>query len=373
MSGEAAAPSRRSTARAVVQTGVRVLEMREFPLPQIGPEDALLKVDACGICGSDYEQFDGTLPVRFPVVPGHEPVGTIVEIGDEAARRWRVQEGDRVCVETLIPCGYCPSCLGGDYRLCTGNRRMNAYGYLNVEVAPGLWGGFAEYLYLDPHALVHRIDRSIPPEIATLFNPLGAGFRWAVDMPGLRVGDSLLILGPGQRGLASVIAAREAGAGAIIIAGLPADAPKLALARELGADVTVDVERDDLGSAVREATGNRLADVAIDVTSYATQAVTQAIDLTRRGGTVVLAGTKGQNPVPNFLSDKIVMKELTLMGALGVDWPNYERAIRIIESGRYPLDRLHTHTLPLEEAERAIRILAREEPGEDAIHIALVP
>lgn len=354
-------------------TGVRALEVREFPLPEIGREDGLLKVDACGICGSDYEQFDGTLPVRLPVIPGHEPVGTIVEIGDEAARRWGVREGDRVCVETMIPCGYCRACVAGKYGLCSGNKRMNAYGFLNVEVAPALWGGYAEYLYLDPHALVHKIDAAIAPEIATLFNPLGAGFRWAVQMPGLQVGDTLLVLGPGQRGLAAVIAAREAGAGTIIVTGLSADEAKLALARELGADVTVNVEADDLGAAVREATRGRLADVTIDVTAYATKAVTDAIDLTRRGGTVVLAGTKGPNAVPNFMSDKVVMKELTIKGALGVDWPSYERAIRTIESGKYPLEKMHTHTLPLGEAERAIRILDREEPGEDAIHIALIP
>jgi 2-desacetyl-2-hydroxyethyl bacteriochlorophyllide A dehydrogenase len=364
---------RARTSRAIVQTGVRAFEMREFPLPEIGPEDGLLQIDACGICGSDYEQFDGTLPVRLPVIPGHEPVGTIVEVGDEAARRWGVQEGDRVCVETMIPCGYCRSCVIGRYTLCSGSRRMNAYGFLNVDVAPSLWGGYSDYLYLAPRSLVHKIDSGIAPEIATLFNPLGAGFRWAVEMPDLKVGDTLLILGPGQRGLASVIAAREAGAGTIIVTGLAADEPKLELARELGAGLAINVERDDLGSAVREATGGRLADIAIDVTSYATQAITQAIDLTRRGGTVVLAGTKGPNPVPDFISDKVVIKELTIKGALGVDWPNYERAIRTIESGRYPLDKLHTHTLPLEQAERAIRILAREEPAEDVIHVALVP
>lgn len=361
------------TSRAAVMTGVRAIEMREFPLPDIGPEDGLLKVDACGICGSDYEQFDGTLPGRLPVIPGHEPVGTIVEIGDEAARRWGVREGDRVCVETMIPCGYCRSCVTGRYTLCSGSRRMNAYGFLGVEVAPSLWGGYAEYLYLAPNALIHKIDSRVLPEIATLFNPLGAGFRWAVEMADLQVGDTILILGPGQRGLASVIAAREAGAGVIIVTGLSADEAKLALARELGADVTVNVEVDDLGAAVRDATGGRLADVAIDVTAYATKAVTDAIDLTRRGGTVVLAGTKGSNPVPDFMSDKLVLKELTVRGALGVDWPSYERAVRTIESDKYPLEKMHTHTMPLEEAERAIRILAREEPGEDAVHIALVP
>lgn len=365
--------SGRRVSRAIVQTGPRALEMREFPLPEIGPDDALLKVEACGICGSDYEQYEGALPVRFPVIPGHEPVGRIVEIGDEAARRWRLQEGDRVAVETLIPCGFCRNCLAGAYRFCDGHKRMNAYGYLNLEVPPGLWGGFADYMYLDAHALLHKVDESIPPEIAVFFNPLGAGFRWAVEMPNLQVGDTIVILGPGQRGLASVIAAREAGAGCIIVTGLDADEPKLALAREFGAHHTINVEREDPVSLVREVTGGRMADVVVDVTAYAVDAVNQAVNLARRGGTVILAGTKGPKAVPDFLSDRIVFKELTIKGALGVDYSSYERAVRLIESRRYPLEKAHTHTLPLQEAERAIRLLARREPGEEAIHIALMP
>src|SRR5207249_293831 len=267
------------TSRAIVQTAPRTLELRELPLPEIGPDDALLQIEACGICGSDYEPYEGALPVRFPVTPGHEPVGRIAEIGDEAARRWRVQKGDRVCVETLIPCGFCPNCVRGAYTLCFGHRRMNAYGYLSVDLPPGLWGGYADYLYLDPHALVHKIDDSIPPEIATFFNPLGAGFRWAVEMPGLSVGDTIVILGPGQRGLASVIAAREAGAGCIIVTGLAADERKLELARELGAHHAINIEKDDITNLVREATDGRMADVVIDVTSYSVEAVKQAINL----------------------------------------------------------------------------------------------
>src|ERR1700675_4446481 len=95
------------TTRAVVQTGTRSLEMRELPLPEIGADDALLRVEACGICGSDYEQFAGALPVRFPVIPGHEPVGRIAEIGANAAKKWGVAVGDRVSVEALVPCGQC--------------------------------------------------------------------------------------------------------------------------------------------------------------------------------------------------------------------------------------------------------------------------
>jgi threonine dehydrogenase-like Zn-dependent dehydrogenase len=135
----------------------------------------------------------------------------------------------------------------------------------------------------------------------------------------------------------------------------------------------IDIERDNAFVRVREITGGQMADVVVDVTAYAVEAVTQAIDLARRGGRIVLAGTKGPRPVPDFISDKIVGKELTMMGAFGVDWRSYETAVRIVESGKYPLAKMHTHTLPLDEAERGLELLAGRVAGEDAIHIALVP
>lgn len=360
-----------TSANAIVQHGVRDLRPGSFPLPEISDDDALMRVEACGICGSDYEQYEGALPVPYPVIPGHEPVGRIERIGDVASRRWGVRAGDRVAVEALLPCGHCAECVQGRYRLCRGgDGAMPVFGYRSTELPPSLWGGYAEYLYLPAHALVHKMSADLAPEIAVLFNPLGAGFRWAVDMPRLSVGDTIVILGPGQRGLASVIAAREAGAGRIIVTGLSRDARKLELAREFGAHETIDVERDDPVARVRAITGGAMADVVVDVTAYAVEAVTQAVDLARRGGRVVLGGTKGPKPVPNFLSDRVVGKELTIMGAFGVDWRAYDMAVRLIESGRVPVERMHTHTLPLAEAERGLRMLAA---GDEAIHIALVP
>ncbi len=358
-----------------MQSGPRSLELRELPLSSpLPPDAALLQVEACGICGSDYEQYQGVMPgLPFPLIPGHEPVGTIVEMGEEAAERWSAQVGDRVCVETLLPCGFCRECRAGQYRLCSSRRGLNAYGYIGIDTPPGLWGAYSEYLFLDPHTVLHPISKEIPPELATLFNPLGAGIRWAQQVPGTKLGDTIVILGPGQRGLASVIAAREAGAARIIVSGLSADERKLALAREFGADHTVDVEREDLVRRVREITDGALADVVVDVTPYANEAVTQAIDCARRGGTVILAGMKGQKPVEGFYNDRVVAKDLTIRGVFGVDFHAYEPAIRLIESGKYPLEKMHTHTMPLEEAERALQILAREVPGEEAIHIALVP
>jgi threonine dehydrogenase-like Zn-dependent dehydrogenase len=358
------------TTLAMVQTAPRRLEPRDLPVPTIGDDDALLRVEACGICGSDYEQFSGELRVPLPVIPGHEPLGIIEQIGDGAARRWGVDVGDRVAVETMLGCGACGRCLNGAYHLCPSRRICS---YIPLSEPPGLWGAYSEFMYLDPRSVIHKVDRTLPPEIAVMFNPLGAGFRWGVEVPGTRPGDTVLILGPGQRGLASVIACREAGAGTIIVTGLAADERKLELARRFGADHTIDVESEDPKRRVHELTDGRGADVVVEVTSYATAPVAGALDYVAPGGTIVLAGVKGFKAVPEFVSDKIVMKEITPRGAIGVTYEGYASAIRLIESRRLPLEDLHTHSFPLREAETAIRTLAREIEGAESVHSCLLP
>src|SRR5437899_1031404 len=220
------------TSRAVVQTAPRRLELRELPVPDIDDDSALLRVEACGICGSDAGQYAGVRPVRLPVVPGHEPLGVIERIGERAAKRWGVDVGDRVAVESIIRCGHCRACIGGRYQLCRGRGGLFGHGYVPLDRPPGLWGAYADYMYLDPLSIVHRVREDIPASLAVMFNPLGAGFRWAVEIPATGPGDSVLVLGPGQRGLASVIAARAAGADTIIVTGLSRDARQLAPARE---------------------------------------------------------------------------------------------------------------------------------------------
>ncbi|MFU8817137.1 MAG: zinc-dependent alcohol dehydrogenase [Pseudomonadales bacterium] len=358
------------TSFAMVQTAPRVLEPMDLPIPDIDADSAILRLEACGICGSDYEQFEGLLRTPVPVVPGHEPLGIIARIGDRAAQRWGVDVGDRVAVETMISCRHCEPCLGGSYHLCD-HRKI--YSYIPITEAPGLWGGYSQYMYLHPNSILHKVDPKLPPEIAVMYNPIGAGFRWGVEIPRTAPGDTVVILGPGQRGLACVIACREVGAGTIIVTGLAADAEKLSLARTFGADHTVDVDNEDAVKRVKELTAGRGADVVVDVSAYATKPVADALSMARPGGTVVLAGVKGFKPVEQFVSDLVVMKELTIRGAIGVTSRGYRQAIRLIESGRVPVALMHTHDFPLAEAELAIRTLAREIPGESSIHSTLLP
>jgi threonine dehydrogenase-like Zn-dependent dehydrogenase len=355
---------------AMVQTAPRKLEPRDLPVPDIDDDSALLRIEACGICGSDYEQYEGLLRTPVPVVPGHEPLGRIEKIGDRAARRWGVDVGDRVAVETMLSCRFCPPCLAGDYHLC---RHRKIYSYIPLSEAPGLWGAYAELMYLHPNSIVHKVDPTLAPSTAVMFNPIGAGFRWAVEIPDTGPGDTVVILGPGQRGLASVLACREAGADRIIVTGLAADAKKLALAQSFGADFTIDVENEDAKRRILELTDGVGARVVVDVSSYSTRPVADALDFAAAGGTVVLAGVKGFKPIPDFVSDKIVMKEIRIRGAIGVTSSGYRSAIRLIESGRHPLEKMHTHDFGLRDAELAIKTLARQVPGDESIHSCLLP
>src|SRR5262249_795508 len=112
------------TSRAIVQTGPRQLELRELPVPELTDDPALLRIEACGICGSDAEQYTGTIPVPYPLVPGHEPLGVIEAIGDRAAKRWGVDVGDRVAVEAVIPWGHSGAGRGREAAVCRGRRGM---------------------------------------------------------------------------------------------------------------------------------------------------------------------------------------------------------------------------------------------------------
>jgi threonine dehydrogenase-like Zn-dependent dehydrogenase len=356
------------TVRASVQIAPRRHEMQTFPRPVIGPDDGLMRVEACGICGSDLEQFEDHNGRRTePCIAGHESLGVIEEIGERAAERWGVKAGDRVALESYLPCRSCDMCARGEFMSCrTGSF---AYGFFPTSREPSLWGGYAEYIYLHPNTLLHKVRQDIPAEVAVLYNPLGAGVRWACHLGGTGEGDTLLILGAGQRGIAAVIAAKAAGAANVIVTGLARDAKKLELAREFGASHTINVEAGDTVERVKEITDGKLCDVVLDVTPMALEPVNHAIECVRHGGRVVLAGLKGRRPM-QFSPDAVIQKGATIVGAFGVDSRAYQEAISIIESGRFPLERLHTHSFSLEETPKAIETLQADG---DAVCVSVHP
>jgi alcohol dehydrogenase len=360
------------SSRALVLAAPRQLETRDLPLPAIGDDDGLLRVEACGLCGTDHEEFTGELFPGYAFVPGHESIGIVERVGPRAAARWGVHEGDRVAVEVFLSCRECDACRSGAYQRCARHGLADMYGYVGVDRAPGLWGGYAQYQYLAPDSMLCRVPEPLDAVTATLFNPLGAGIRWGVTVPGTRAGDVVAVLGPGVRGLSACAAAKQAGAGFVMVTGRGArDVPRLAVASEFGADVAVDVDAVDPVHALRDATGG-LADIVVDVTAKAPDAFVQAIRLARPGGTVVVAGTRGGRPVAAFDPDPIVFKELRVLGALGVDTAAYTEALALLASRRFPFETLPRRVVGLDDAGALLAVMAGE--GEvPPVHAVVVP
>ena len=361
-------------ANAMVLTAPRQFELRQFPIPEIGPDDGLLRVEACGLCGTDHELYSGHLPMRGPIVPGHETVGVIEAVGDVAAARWGVRLGDRVAVECFQSCRRCPACRSGVYRRCERNGLRTLYGMSPVDMPPSLLGGYADYHYLAPDSMLVRVPETLGPIDATLFNPIGAGLRWGADLPSTGPGDVVAVLGPGIRGLAAVAAAREAGAERIMITGFGArDERRLAAALDFGADVAVDVSSEDPVAAARDLSDGAGASVVIDVTANAPAALGQAVQMAARGGRIVLAGVRNSTDTPGFNPDAVIYKELTLIGALGVDAPAYRRALDLLASDRYPFRDVDRRVEPLHRAGELLATMAGETDDVAPMHAVLTP
>lgn len=360
-----------ATGMAVVQLGPKRLELQEVPLPEIGSDDGLLRVERCGVCGTDVEQFDGELSwIPFPVIPGHEPVGVIDRIGEQAARRWGVQPGDRVIVEAPIPCRACEECAVGHYNNC---RHQLTLGFTPLTTEPRLFGGYSQYLYLHPNATLHRMSSDVPVDVAPFYNALGCGVHWAAEVGQVQLGETVVILGAGQRGIACAMVAKAVGARTVIMTGLASDARRLEVAKHFGVDFTIDVELEDVVERVGAITGGRLADLVIDVVPRAASTVVDAIKVAKPLGRIVLAGMKGDTPVPGLLSDTIAMKSLTIRGVRGKRSTSFPLAIQMLESRRFPFELLEPKTYSIAEAELAIDDLAGRMPSGQSICVSLSP
>ncbi len=358
-------------ATAAVLEQPRDFQFREFPIPDIGPEEGILRVEACGLCGTDYEQWQGHLRDwggGLPIIPGHEVIGFVEAVGAQAAKRWKVKEGDRVAIEPVIPCGHCSQCVVGAYTRCETD---SGYGlYHGTAVAPSLWGGYATHLYLHPRTMLHRLPGDVPADLMTLVNPLSNAVRWVYEVGKVGFGSTVVIEGPGQRGLLATLVAREAGASCIIVTGTGKDAERLNLARQLGAHAVINVDTEDPVERVRALTAGKLADIVLDVSAGATAPVLQAVDMVKRGGRIVLAGLKGKNTLNNFYIDKVVFREIELIGVLSAGWSSCETAIELVKRFKKELAPLCSNSFPLEEATEAVKTLGRE--GKNAAKVTHV-
>lgn len=365
-------------ARAVVLTRPGSFELADFDVPEVGDADAVIQVEACGICGTDFEQYRGDLAADqfrtpFPAVPGHEPVGRISAIGPAAERRWGVAAGDRIAVRPVYGCGRCPSCVAGDAAGCQS--RGGTYGLTDVAKSPSLWGGYAQYMYIHPLSTLVKVPESLPPSVSTLINPLACGLSWAVTTPRTTKGDNVVVLGSGQRGLTCAFAAAQAGAATVTVTGLPSDAAKLEMARRFGATSTVTVEEGvDVVAALLEATGGAGADVVVDTTPFAVESLPNAVAVSAQRGRIVLAGIKGRRPTPNLYHDDIVLKQLSIVGVSATTAPDFVAAGELLaSSGGQAIADMHDVSFSLGAAEDAVLAAAGANGRARVIHAAIEP
>ncbi len=360
--------------KAAVKTDIETTEIREFDFPALGENDGLLRVESSGVGGSDPEMYRRANTA--PCIMGHEVVGTVERLGTAAATRWSLKPGDRIALHEYLPCWECHWCKQGDYRLCMEADFFNVtdqfntlrYGTCNASIAPHLWGGNAQYMYLAPNAVIHKIPADMDARLATLAVPLGNGFQWAVFDGGAGPGKTVLIFGPGQQGLGCVLAAKAAGSATVILAGQTRDRARLDLSLELGADVAVDVAQDDLEKVVMALTGGRGVDVVVDTTGDPDGSIAaQAIALSAKGAWLSLNGLKQSVPI-----GEIKKRYLTVKAPRGHSYHAVQTALDLVAGGRWPIDRLCSHDFGLDGVHDAI--LATAGRGiEGAIHVTVSP
>jgi threonine dehydrogenase-like Zn-dependent dehydrogenase len=361
---------------AAVRTGPGRTELREFPMPGIPDDAALLKVEVAGICGTDVKMY-ASPPFRDPVIMGHENIGVIARAGRAFTERQGLREGDRVFVEHYVGCFRCEWCRIGEYRHCEAtdwrtNPDARRYGYTTSENPFHLWGGFAQYMFLPWNAVVHKVPAGVSAELAGISTPLSNGIEWALLSAGVGYDSTVLIQGPGQQGLSQTVACKQAGASLIIVTGTTRDAARMELAKKLGADHVIDVQTEDALGRIREITGGKGVDIVLDCTAGAgVTPVLLGIDaLKRREGTLLIQGEMAA--FPDFPVKKVTEKAITIKSARGHSFRACELALRQLASGRFPLDLLTTHTFGLSQVDRAIRAVGGE-VEEDVVHVSLLP
>ncbi|MGH7848347.1 MAG: zinc-dependent alcohol dehydrogenase [Candidatus Binatia bacterium] len=349
-----------ATSRGATLLAPNTLEIREYPVPEIPANGGLVAVEMAGVCGSDVKYYHGKIRLPLPIILGHEILGRVVKLGREAAAIHKIKEGDRVIFKGAIGCGRCADCRRGASRFCT--QRTTYGGRTSSASPPHLFGGFADYVYLAPDVLLTKIGDTVAPEAAVLIGAVMAnGFQWAIRQGGVKMGDFVLIQGPGQQGLACTFAARQAGAARIFLSGIRRDARRLALAERFGAHRIICVEDESVVDVVRAETGGAMADVVIDVSGN-TQAIQTSVDCVRRQGTMVLGGLTGDTTITPMLTDKLVWREIRLQGVFTADNDAIDATVRLLLSTNFPVQEMVSHVFPLDETERCIQAVGGEIP-----------
>lgn len=350
------------TMKAAVLFGPRDMRVVDKAVPRPGPQEVLVRVAMCGMCGTDLKIYDGHFPLTPPYgefTPGHEWTGRVVALGDSVDE---FSVGEDVAIEAHHGCGRCDNCLVGKYTAC-----LNYGNPAKGQRATGMTadGGFAQYAIHHVSAL-YKLPPPLTYKDAVLIMTAGTGL-YGLDAAGPYVlGADVAIWGPGPVGLMTVQAVRELGANSVILVGTRDS--RLKVGRRLGADETIDARQTDPVDRIMELTGGKGVDLAIEA-SGALDAPQQCASVTKRGGKMlVLAFYPG--PVTLDLS-AIVRGDITIFTSRGEGGNNVKRAVSLARRGRLRCAELVTHEFPLEQITDALHVM-RERIG-DPLKVVVIP
>ncbi len=324
------------------------LEIADIPVPQPGPGEVLVRVEACGICGSDVHGYDGSSGRRIPpIVMGHEAAGTIEAVGSGIAD---YKKGDRVTFDSTVYCGQCEFCRRGQINLCD-NRQV-------IGVSCGdyrRYGAFAEYVVI-PERILYRLPANFSFTEAAMLEAASVGIH-AVKVSEVRGGETALVIGAGMIGLLILQAARAAGCSKVFIADV--DSSRLELAKKVGADEAIHASGSELVAKIMRLTGGKGVDLALEAVGR-DETVSGAIDCVRKGGTVTLVGNIA--PQVALPLQKIVTRQIRLQGSCA-SAGEYPEAIELIAAGKVQVKPLITAVASLEEGPRWFERLHSREPN----------
>lgn len=333
--------------------GNQCIETRPLVLPEPGEGQVLVKVSACGVCGTDvhiYHGGKGSAEVVPPVILGHEFSGHIVKLGSGVIG---LEEGQLITVDPNIYCGKCRPCRQGQKQMC---HHMRAVG-VNMD------GGFADYC-LVPYAQCVPVPEGTDPELAALAEPLACCLH-GIDRVGIRPGENVLVIGGGTIGQIMLQLARLAGAAKVVLSE-PVEIRR-ELAVRLGADAAIDPLHEDLPRRLSELLSRDGADVVIECVGNPRTSA-QAIDAAAGCGRVMLFGVPNPDAVLQTKMHPIFQKELTIMGSF-VNPDTHSRAVALLSSGQLKLKELITHRFPVSQLEEAIKM----QTGTQSIKVLVKP
>jgi len=325
--------------------GNKRFETREIPSRDLAPDEVLVRVAACGVCGTDvhiYHGSKGSAEVTPPVILGHEFSGVVEKVGSAVDK---VVVGDHVSVDPNIYCGRCHFCGIGKKQMCTN---LFAVG-VNRD------GGFAEYCYV-PQSQCYKLDKSVPLEHGAMAEPLACCLH-GIDRLNMRQGDTVCVVGGGPIGLMMVQLAKLSGASRVVLSEPVQHRREIGLS--VGADYVVDPVNESLPQRLQELLGTQGTDVVIECVGNVI-ATGQAIEAAKHGGTVLLFSVPKVGSVYPLSLDDVFHKELTIMGSK-INPDTHERAVQLINSGRIQLKPLITHRYPIDQLEEAILMQMSDE------------